>query len=106
MASTVNILRSLCLLLSLTLVFSLKINTKSVQKPPSEAEDLTFVQQGHKVDLRKALGNNSLFNEISGYKPTGGILGQIFASLGSFIDDLSGLDDKENSQMEQNLEAC
>ena len=53
-----------------------------------------------------ALKNNSLFNEISGYAPTGGLIGTMLTAIGEFIDDISGLNDKDNEKMVDNLEAC
>ena len=47
-----------------------------------------------------------MFNEISGYAPTGGVLGEMFNAIGNFIEDLSGLNDKESDRMVDNLEAC
>ena len=59
-----------------------------------------------KVDATQALKNNTLFNEISGYAPTGGLIGSIFTAIGDFIEDISGLNDKDNERMVDNLEAC
>ena len=50
--------------------------------------------------------NNTLFNELSGYIPTGGVIGHMFNMVGDFIEDISGLNDKENDRMLENLEAC
>jgi len=33
------------------------------------------------VKLKKKLENNTLFNELSGFRPTGGLLGSFFAYL-------------------------
>ena len=53
-----------------------------------------------------ALKNNTLFNEISGYAPTGGLIGTVLTAIGDFLEDVSGLSDKDNEKMVDNLEAC
>tara|TARA_B110000285_G_scaffold198869_1_gene231619 strand:+ start:243 stop:458 length:216 start_codon:yes stop_codon:yes gene_type:complete len=47
-----------------------------------------------------------LFNEISGFQITGGLIGKLFSYVGTVVENISGLNDKENDQMVENLEAC
>ena len=53
-----------------------------------------------------ALENNELFNELSGYKPTGGFIGTILTQIGGFIEHMAGMNDKDNDHMKENLEIC
>ena len=53
-------------------------------------EDKTLIQQ---------MSDNSLFNEISGYKPTGGIIGNFLAFISDTVDKISGIGDDINDQM-------
>ena len=50
------------------------------------------------------MSDNSLFNEISGYKPTGGIIGNFLAFISDTVDKISGLGDDINDQMIYNIE--
>ena len=59
-----------------------------------------------KEDIPANLKNNTLFNQLSGYQVTGGFIGQMFNYIGTFVEELSGLNDKENDQMVDNMEAC
>ena len=52
------------------------------------------------------LKNNSLFNQISGYKPTGGIIGSFFNMIGDAVEKMSGLTDQQSDQLVHNLESC
>ena len=47
-------------------------------------------------DIPTNLKNNTLFNQLSGYQVTGGFVGQMFNYIGTFVEELSGLNDKEN----------
>ena len=45
------------------------------------------------------MSDNSLFNEISGYKPTGGIIGNFLAYISDEVEKISGIGDDINDSM-------
>ena len=51
------------------------------------------------TQLLQTLSDNSLFNEISGYKPTGGLIGSFFGYVSDTVDKWAGLRDDVNDNM-------
>ena len=82
------------ILLEATICIKVNVNVK--QKEPSidmqrkEEDDKSLVQ---------TLGGNSLFNQISGFETTGGIIGNFLSYISDKVEHLSGLNEFENDSL-------
>ena len=87
----------------LSYVSSVKVNGFIVNPSNNETQ---FIQLSSSIEIGKNeskddsvpqnLKNNSLFNEISGFQITGGLIGKLFSYVGTVVENISGLNDREN----------
>ena len=56
--------------------------------------------------MKKKLENNTLFNELSGFKTSGGIIGQFFSYLSDQLEKVSGLQEDVNENLLKSIGAC
>jgi hypothetical protein len=57
-------------------------------------------------ELKSKLKENSLFNQISGYAPTGGFVGSFFGFVSKQLDKLAGLSENSNDSYINSLVIC
>ena len=80
----------------------IKINVKQRVSEPSINQRILEEDK----NLLQTLGGNSLFNQISGYETTGGVIGKFFSYISDKVEKLSGMNDFDNDSLVQNLAAC
>lgn len=69
-----------------------------------EDEDFKLDQKGK--EIKDKLQDNSLFNQISGYAPTGGFVGSVVGFLSRQLDKLAGLSENSNDSYINSLLVC
>ena len=63
-------------------------------------------EKGSVYTNKDKLQDNSLFNQISGYAPTGGFVGSFFGFLSKQLDKLAGLSESSNDSYVNSLLVC
>ena len=76
------------------------------KKEEKEEGDEEFKLDDKGKLIKKKLEDNSLFNQISGYAPTGGFIGSIFSFISKQLDKLAGLSENSNDSYITSLLVC